>query len=58
VSANTRRPRLRFDRNDPRFLRVQELFEQQRPEEGRALLREMLREWLARHSPKDVGSAA
>jgi hypothetical protein len=43
---------LRFDVNDRRFKRVQELFATHRPEEGRALLRELLREWLARHSKK------
>jgi hypothetical protein len=37
---------MRFDVSDPRFARVQALFATLRPEEGRALLRKLLREWL------------
>jgi len=42
----------RFDVEDPRFARVQELFEKERPDEGRALLRELVDEFMARRDSK------
>jgi len=40
----------RFDQTDPRFRAAQRLFEKQRPEKARALLRELIDEWRARAS--------
>lgn len=54
MNADPNRPRMRLNPSDPRFVRAQELFAQQRPDEGRALLREMLREWLACHSRREA----
>jgi hypothetical protein len=48
------RPKLRFDVNDPRFARAQELFAARCPEEGHALLSELRREWHACHTKEEA----
>lgn len=45
--------RMRFDLDDPRFARVQELFEKRKPEAARTLLRALLREWLRRQTTQE-----
>jgi hypothetical protein len=49
-----------FDIHDPRFARVQRLFslKVRRPEAARALLRELRREWLAKHGLPSAPEAA